>query len=78
MQGLFVDISLDIDGRIIKTNAPHVSGSRLTLLQIDFDKLLADETGLQKFQSASDLKSLGNIAGLKLPTEPKVTVEFAK
>ena len=78
MQGLFVDISLDIDGRIIKTNAPHVAGSRLTLLQIDFDKLLSDEAGLQKFQSASDLKSLKNIAGLKLPTEPKVTVEFGK
>lgn len=78
MAGLFVDVSLDFQGRIIKTNAPHVEGSRLTLMQIDFDKMIADEAGLQKFQDATDLKSLSNIAGLKLPTEPKVTVEFAK
>lgn len=78
MAGLFVDVSLDFEGRIIKTNAPHVEGSRLTLMQIDFDKMLTDEAGLQKFQDATDLKSLGNIVGLKLPTEPKVTVEFGK
>ena len=78
MQGLFVDVSLDIDGRIVKTNAPHVDGSRLTLLQLDFDKLLADESGLQKLQSAKDIKSLGNVAGLKVITERTVTVEFAK
>jgi len=78
MQGLFVDISLDIDGRIVKTNAPHVEGSRLTLLQLDFDKLLAEESGLQKLQNATDLKSLSNVAGLKMITERKVTVEFSK
>jgi hypothetical protein len=78
MQGLFVDISIDIDGRIVKTNAPYVDGSRLTLLQLDFDKLMADESGLQKLQGATDLKSLGNVAGLRIITERKVTVEFSK
>ena len=78
MQGLFVDISLNVDGRIVKTNAPHVEGNRLTLLQLDFDKLLADEAAFQKLQSASDLKSLGGIAGLKVVTEPKLTIEIAK
>jgi hypothetical protein len=78
MQGLFVDVSLNVDGRIVKTNAPHVEGKRLTLLQLDFDKLLADEAAFQKLTSASDLKSLGGIAGLKVVTEPKLTIEFAK
>lgn len=78
MQGMFVDISLEVDGRIIKTNAPHVEGSRLTLMQLDFDKLLADESGLLKLQKASDMKSLEHVAGLKLITEPRITVEFAK
>jgi hypothetical protein len=78
MQGLFVDVSLNVDGRIVKTNAPHIEGNRLTLLQLDFDKLLADETAFQKLQSASDLKSLGGIAGLKVVTEPKLTVEIAR
>lgn len=78
MQGLFVDVSLNVDGRIVKTNAQHVEGNRLTLLQLDFDKLLADEAAFQKLQSASDLKSLGGIAGLKVVTEPKLTIEIAK
>jgi hypothetical protein len=55
-----------------------VEGSRLTLLQLDFDKLLAEESGLQKLQNATDLKSLSNVAGLKMITERKVTVEFSK
>jgi hypothetical protein len=78
MQGLFVDVSLNVDGRIVKTNAPHVEGNRLTLLQLDFDKLLADEAAFQRLQSASDLKSLDGIAGLKIVTEPKLTIEIAK
>jgi len=78
MQGLFVDISLEIDGRIIKTNAPHVEGSRLTLLQLDFDKLLADAASLERLQGAADLKGLRDIPGLKVITDRQVTVEFAK
>lgn len=78
MKGLFVDVSLDIDGTIVKTNAPHVAGSRLTLMQIDFDKLLANDAALLKLQSATDLKSLSAVPGFKVIAEPRVTVEFTK
>jgi hypothetical protein len=78
MQGLFVDISLNVDGRIIKTDAPHVTGSQVTLMQLDFDKLLADEAAMQKLQSATDLKSLAAVPGLKVIADKKVTVEFAR
>ena len=46
---------MDVDGRILKSNATYVNGSRVTLMQIDFDKLFADETGLQKLQAAPDV-----------------------
>jgi hypothetical protein len=78
MKGLFVDVSMNVDGRVIKTNAPHVEGSRVTLLQIDFDTLLANEAALEKLQSATDLKSLAGVPGLKISSEPKVIVEFAR
>ncbi len=79
MKGLYIDISLNAGGRIIKTNAPHVDGTRVTLLQVDFDKVLADESALQKLQQAgSDLKSLAGIPGMKVVTEPKLAIEFAK
>jgi len=78
MKGLFVDVSMNVGGRVIKTNAPHVEGSRVTLLQIDFDTLLADEAAMEKLQSATDLKSLASVPGLKISPEPKVTIEFAR
>jgi hypothetical protein len=78
MRGLFVDISLNVNGRIVKSNAPYVDGSRVTLLQIDFDKLLADPTALEKLQSATDLKAIAAVPGLKIVSTPKVTIEFAR
>lgn len=78
MKGLFVDVSMNVAGRIIKTNAPHVDGSRVTLLQIDFDKMLADESALQKLQGASDLKALASVPGLTIAAAPKVTIEFGR
>lgn len=78
MRGLFVDVALTVDGRIIKSNAPYVEGSRVTLLQIDFDKLLGDDAALLKLQSAKDVKSLAAVPGLKVVSEPTVTIEFSR
>ncbi len=78
MQGMFLDVTLAVDGRIRKTNAPYTSGSRVTLLQLDFDKMLQDATALDRMNSAKDLKSLQNIPGLKVPTDQKLTVEFGR
>jgi hypothetical protein len=75
---MYVDVSLDIDGRIVKTNAPHVDGRRITIMQVDFDTLLANAEAFKKLQGASDLKTLAAVPGLKMITEPKVTVEFVK
>jgi hypothetical protein len=78
MRGLFVDVALTVDGRIIKSNAPYVEGSRVTLMQIDFDKLLNDDAALMKLQSARDVKGLAAVPGLKVVTEPTVTIEFSR
>jgi hypothetical protein len=78
MKGLFVDVSLNVNGRILKSNAPYVEGSRVTLMQIDFDKMLADETALEKLQAATDLKAISSVPGLKIVSTPKVTIEFAR
>jgi hypothetical protein len=78
MQGMFVDVSLNVSGRILKSNAPHIDGSRVTLLQIDLDKIMADDGALQKLQSATDLKALSSVPGLKVASEPKLTIEFSR
>jgi len=78
MRGLFVDVTLNVNGRILKSNAPYVEGTRITLMQIDFDKLLADAGALERLQGASDLKAMANVPGLKVVSEPKLTIEIAR
>jgi hypothetical protein len=77
MSGLFVDVTMNVNGKILNSSAPH-EGSRVTLMQIDFDKLMADAASLERLQAAKDLKSLSNIPGLKILNTPKTTIEFAR
>jgi hypothetical protein len=78
MRGLYVDVALNVDGRVIKTNAPYVEGSRVTLMQIDFDKLISDDAAMQKLLTVKDVKDLATIPGLKIVADPKITVEFGR
>jgi hypothetical protein len=78
MRGLFVDITLAVDGRVIKTTAPYVTGSKITLLQMDLDKLLASEGALQKLQNLSDPAALKDMPGVRVVTSPSVVVQFGR
>jgi hypothetical protein len=78
LRGLFVDVSLVVDGKIIKTNAPYVSGSQVTLMQFDFDKVTATDGALQKLQQITDPKLLKDIPGVRISTDPVVTIEFGR
>ena len=51
-QGFKVAIDLEVEGKIIKTNADHVAGSKVTLLEMDLEALLADEAKLKEVQKA--------------------------
>jgi hypothetical protein len=78
LRGLFVDVSLNVEGRVIKTNAPYVTGSQVTLLQFDFDKVNATDGALQKLQTITDPKLLKDIPGVRMVTDPVVTIEFGR
>ena len=81
--GFKINISLEVAGSIVKTNAEYVTGSRLTLLEMDMDSLLADEAKLKALQgklgpdaSLSAIKPyLKDIKGIKVDG-PTISVEF--
>ncbi|MCA1583884.1 MAG: hypothetical protein LC791_03605 [Acidobacteria bacterium] len=81
--GFKVGIDLEVAGSIVKTNADYVSGSRVTLLEMDLGQLLQDEAKLKQLQSKvrpgasiSEVKPyLKDIKGIKI-NDPVVTVEF--
>lgn len=81
--GFKLNIDLEVAGTIVKTNAEYVNGSRLTLLEMDMDSLLADEAKLKALQgklgsepSLSAIKPyLKDIKGIKIDG-PTINVTF--
>jgi hypothetical protein len=82
-KGFKVGIDIEVAGKILKTNADHVAGSRVTLLEMDMEALLQDEGKLKQVQkmlgpdaSVSELKPyLKDVKGLKV-NDPVVTIAF--
>lgn len=82
-KGFKVGIDVEVAGKILKTNADHVAGSRVTLLEMDMEMLLKDDAKLKELQaklgpdaSISELKPyLKDVKGLKI-NDPVVTIAF--
>jgi hypothetical protein len=76
MKGLFVDVALTVNGRILKKRALR----RRLARDADADRLrqAADRrNGPALLQSAKDIKSLAAVPSLKVVAEPNVTIELA-
>lgn len=84
LKGLKFSVTIEVEGRVVKTNALALDGSRLILMELDGDKLLADEAKLNEImignpQTIEDVRDLlKNAKGVKLPPVGEVSIEFAK
>lgn len=78
LSGMFVDVAIAVDGQIVKTNAPFVDGTRVTLMQLDMNKVMQDDAAWTKLQQAKTPEDMRNIAGVKMSTGPTITIEFRK
>jgi hypothetical protein len=82
-QGFKVAVDLEVDGKIVKTNADYVNGSRITLLEIEMAGLFEDEAKLKALQSKigpgatiSEIKPyLKDVKGVKI-NHPTVVIEY--
>ena len=60
-EGMQIGISLEVEGDVVDSNATHMEGNRVVLLELDFDKVLTDPTKLAVLatsQGPSDFNSL--------------------
>jgi hypothetical protein len=81
--GFRILIDVEVDGKIVKTNADYVSGSRITLLEVDMAGVFADEAKLRVLQSKVQpgvsvselLPYLKDIKGVKV-NHPSITIEY--
>lgn len=86
MRPLYADLrialSVEVQGTITQTNAAFVDGSTVTLMELDFGKILADEAVWKKLAStqADSIKQVQDVLkampGVRLETQPTVSVSF--
>jgi hypothetical protein len=82
-QGFKVGVDLEVEGKIVKTNADYVNGSRVTLLEIEMAGLFEDEAKLKALQSKigpgatiSEIKPyLKDVKGVKI-NHPTISIEY--
>lgn len=85
-KGLHMGMAVSVEGKVVKTNSPYVEGSKITLMDIDFDPLLSDEEDFKNLNARMEtamgddrktLEALKGIKGLKITTDPEISIEFA-
>jgi len=86
MQQMFKDmkvaLAIEVAGRIVQTNAEYKDASRVTLLELDFNKVLANPEKFKALSQAqpktiAEAKTLmKGVDGIKAETQPSVTIKF--
>ena len=81
LKGLRMTTLVEVNGKLVKTSSPYVQGSTVTLLDVDFDQLVADEASFKKLNELGDPQSLDpamlkGLKGIKVQTTPETTIEF--
>lgn len=80
--GLRVAVYVVPEGEIIETTASHREGSRITLMEMDFGKLIQDPARFQTFvqqepNSLEEAKTLmKDLPGVKVDHNPEVQIRF--
>lgn len=85
MQGMFKDmrmaLKIEIADGIAETDATHVKGNTVTLMDVAFGKLIADPANMKKLSSMQDSSpaemaaAFKGIEGLEIETKEKITVK---
>lgn len=78
--GMRIQMTIEVEGSIVSTNAAHRDGSEITLLDIEVDRLLRDPRQFRRFMEfqevAPDPAILSELDGVRLETQPEVEVRF--
>jgi hypothetical protein len=80
LAGARIALSVEPAGTIVQTTSPFVDGPRVTLLEVDLDQVLKDESLIAKLQAAKTADELTaavkDVPGLKVSIEREITIEF--
>ncbi len=77
-----ISMAVEVEGEIVDTNASHREGSRITLMELDFGKLLENPEKFEALQSAEGQnlqevkKLMEDLPGIKVELNPELKVSF--
>jgi hypothetical protein len=82
LRGMRMGLRVEVIGRIVKTNASYVEGSRVSLMEMDFSGLLENESALEAFRQADPKtveeakRLMKKLLGLRVELEEEIHVVF--
>lgn len=82
LKGLKLRTVLEVDGALVRTNSKLAKGSAVTLLDMDFDQIAADDANFKRFTKAGDdpaaldPRLLQAVKGIKVNPDAEVVIEF--
>jgi hypothetical protein len=80
LAGAHLLLAMEPTGQLVRTSSPYVDGQRVTLLEVDLDRVLADPTFVSRLQAAKTMDevraAVKDTPGLKINLDPEITIEF--
>jgi hypothetical protein len=81
LAGARLTVAIEPGGRLVRTTSPFADGNRVTLVDVDFDKAVADPdlvTKLQSPQTPEEVKAtVTSLPGVKITLDPEISITFA-
>lgn len=81
-EGMKISFSVEVKGTILETNATHRKGSRVTLMELDFGKLIEMAEQFKKFSMAQPetleetKQFMKDIPGIKVDLNNEIKIKF--
>ena len=81
-QGLRIAVAIDVDGHIVKTNATHREGNKITLMEMDFDKILSMPEKFEQLSQANPqtltetMELMKDIPGIRADMNEELVIQF--
>ena len=80
--GMKFSYKINFEGVITETDADNISGSTITLMEIDFDKLMKNPESFRNFEnlqgdnSKETVKAMKDMEGVKIEMKERIAVKF--
>jgi len=80
LNGARLTVVVEPAGQIVRASTPYVDGGRVTLLDVNLDRILANDAFVARLQGSKDAAevkaALKDVDGLKITLDREVTIEF--